>query len=197
MSALTGWRSILFYIVTFGYLVIDFGILRTKNPPEKGKISLDRWTTFFSYAVIAISFVLTLTCFSRKILRPGYGRRTEAILSIIGLGLGVAALFLRRAAKTAMGKFFTVRLTLFADHRLVSGGIYRRIRHPGYLGLILWCVAVPCLQAYPFGLVTFTLLPTAFFIFRGLMEEKAMSDRFGEEFARYKATSFRLIPFIW
>jgi protein-S-isoprenylcysteine O-methyltransferase Ste14 len=194
---MTGWRVIIFYVVTFGYLVVDFGVLRNKSSPEKGKISLDRWTAFFSYIVIAISFFLTLNCFSRKILLPGYGRRTEAALSIFGLGLGFAGLFLRRAAKMAMGKFFTVRITLFADHRLVTDGIYRRIRHPGYLGLILWCFAIPCLLAYPFGLVTFTFLPAAFFICRSLLEERIMSDRFGEEFTRYKASSYRLIPFLW
>lgn len=39
----------------------------------------------------------------------------------------------------------TVRIQRDRDHRVVDAGPYRHVRHPGYLGLILWVLASPFL----------------------------------------------------
>jgi protein-S-isoprenylcysteine O-methyltransferase len=193
---MTGWRQYLFYAVTFGYLFFDFYILRTKAAGGE-KVSRDKFTSIFSYLVIGVAFVLTFNFFGRGFLLPAYGAAIKIVLSLAGLVVAIVAMGFRYAAKKELGKYFTVKLNIFADHKLVTTGLYRRIRHPAYLGLLLWLLSVPLLLAYPFGLVTFFLPPALFFIVRIFIEERTLLEKFGAEYRQYQNSSYRLLPHIW
>jgi protein-S-isoprenylcysteine O-methyltransferase Ste14 len=79
--------------------------------------------------------------------------------------------------------------------RLVSDGLYSRIRHPQYLGLIL--VILACLIQWP---TVLTIILAPFMIARYLLlaqeEDRDLEARFGEEFRRYKERVPGLLPLI-
>ena len=83
------------------------------------------------------------------------------------------------------------------QHRLITQGVYRRIRHPMYSALVLYSTAhalvIPNWVAGPSNLVAFTIL----FALRVRAEEKMMADEFGGEYAAYAARTKRLVPGIW
>ena len=62
-------------------------------------------------------------------------------------GLAIAALLcgqaLRFAAMTALGGRWTTRILVLPQAPPVAGGIYRWVRHPNYLGVILEMAALP------------------------------------------------------
>jgi len=88
-------------------------------------------------------------------------------------------------------------LQLRQDHKLITSGIYRRIRHPMYTAFWLWAIAQACLLPNWFagfaGLVGFGFL----FFGRVEREEQMMLQTFGDDYREYMARTYRIIPFIF
>jgi protein-S-isoprenylcysteine O-methyltransferase Ste14 len=96
-----------------------------------------------------------------------------------------------------LGEFWSITLEVRERHRLVTEGIYRRIRHPMYLGLFLYslgqALVVPNWVAGPSYGLAFGLL----FALRIGAEERMMREEFPQEYDAYAARTKRLIPGIW
>ena len=82
-------------------------------------------------------------------------------------------------------------------HALVTGGVYRRVRHPMYSALLLYsagmALVLPNAVAGPAYLVAMALITAC----RLGPEERMMEEEFGEAYAIYRARSKRLVPGIW
>ncbi len=96
-----------------------------------------------------------------------------------------------------LGKFWSVTLQLKENHQLVTTGIYRRIRQPMYLSLLIFspgnALALPNYVAGPAFLVAMLVL----IAFRVGPEERMLLEEFGEEYEAYRERSHRLIPGLW
>ena len=107
------------------------------------------------------------------------------------LGIGLW-LFYRSHAD--LGTNWSITLEVHEQHRLITQGVYRRIRHPMYLALALYslgqALVIPNWVAGPSTLITFAIL----FALRVHAEERMMFERFGAEYAAYSARTSRLIP---
>jgi len=96
-----------------------------------------------------------------------------------------------------LGTYWSVTLEVRESHRLITQGVYHRVRHPMYAALFLYSIgqllAVPNWIAGPSYLVSFGIL----FAFRLHAEEQMMLDAFGGEYASYMAKTKRLVRGIW
>jgi protein-S-isoprenylcysteine O-methyltransferase Ste14 len=83
------------------------------------------------------------------------------------------------------------------QHRLITQGVYRRIRHPMYSALTLYSIGqalvIPNWVAGPSNLIAFAIL----FALRFRAEERMMVEEFGDEYAAYSARTKCLIPGVW
>jgi len=82
------------------------------------------------------------------------------------------------------------------EHKTISSGIYRYIRHPWYVGLIIWFYSIPLALGSLFTLIPATLL-SILLIIRIHMEEKALRKDLPGYIEYCNAVKYRLIPFIW
>ena len=121
-------------------------------------------------------------------------RLTPLVAGIACLAVGLW-LFYRSHAD--LGRFWSVTLEVRENHRLITQGVYRRVRHPMYAALLLYSIgqilAVPNWIAGPSYLVSFGIL----FAFRVRVEEQMMFDVFGDEYVAYTAKTKRLVPGLW
>jgi len=112
----------------------------------------------------------------------------------LGVLVAVAALVMFRLTHRALGRNWSVSLDVRENHRLITDGIYRRIRHPMYTAFWLWDVAqallLPNWVAGFAGLIGFGTL----FFGRIAKEEQMMVDTFGDEYRQYMARTGRLLP---
>ena len=69
---------------------------------------------------------------------------------------------------------------------LVTTGPYRWCRHPLYLSFILIILGLDLMFGSPAGILVTLLLALPSMIYRARLEEKALADRFGEEWEAYK-----------
>ena len=89
-----------------------------------------------------------------------------------------------------------VTLAVRREHVLVTGGVYRYVRHPMYTAFWLWALAhALTLQNWlvgPAGIIGFGTL----YLFRVAREEALMRDTFGTAWDAYAARTPRVVPFM-
>ena len=116
---------------------------------------------------------------------------------VAGVTCFVIGLWLFYRSHADLGPNWSITLEVREQHRLITQGVYRRIRHPMYLALVLYslghALVIPNWVAGPSNLIAFAVL----FAFRVRAEEKMMDDEFGDEYAAYTARTKRLIPGVW
>ena len=123
----------------------------------------------------------------------------------LGLALYVVGIVLRLAPVFVLGRRFSGLVAIQEGHELVTGGPYRVIRHPSYLGLLLglfgWILIfrsgpglVLSLLMIP-PLVSLLLIPPL--VARMNSEEALLESEFGERYADYRRRTWRLLPFVY
>lgn len=121
--------------------------------------------------------------------------------SVVQFGLGTLvfalSLWLFRRTHADLGRNWSVTLEIKDNHNLITGGVYRYVRHPMYSAFFLWALAqlilIPNWVAGPAGFVGFGIL----YAFRIGREEQMMLDTFGDEYRTYSARTARLVPGIY
>lgn len=105
------------------------------------------------------------------------------------------ALFLWAMASNA---FFAegVRIQEERGHAVATGGPYRWVRHPGYVGAILSIVATPLLLGSPWALIP-AVGAVALYVVRTYLEDRTLREELPgyEEYAQQ--TRHRLLPGVW
>ncbi len=71
------------------------------------------------------------------------------------------------------------------DH-LVTAGPYRWCRHPLHLSFMVIVLGIDLMFDSPLGVLATLFLALPSVIYRARLEEKALADRFGEEWEAYK-----------
>jgi methyltransferase len=92
---------------------------------------------------------------------------------------------LRYAAIYTLGDRWTVRVMTLPEATPVSKGIYRFIRHPNYLGVILEMGAVPLLHSAYLTAISFSIANALLLLWRIRTEEAALKEqnRYDQVFA--------------
>ncbi len=116
---------------------------------------------------------------------------------VAGIVCYVVGLWLFFRSHADLGTNWSISLDVREQHRLITHGVYRRIRHPMYTAFFLYAIGqllvLPNWVAGPSCLVPFAIL----FVCRVCAEERMMLEHFGDEYAVYMARSKRLVPGIW
>lgn len=121
-------------------------------------------------------------------LLPGGPLSRWAGVAIVALGLTI-----RIMAMSQLGARFSPLLAVQREHSLETTGLYRRIRHPGYLGSFL--AALGAVMAFGSGLGLVPLLIFgAMMVQRTRREEALLDARFGENWRAYRARSGAFLP---
>ena len=121
-------------------------------------------------------------------------RLVPFIAGIFCLALGLWLLYRSHAD---LGTNWSITLEVREKHQLVTQGIYRHMRHPMYLALLLYssgqALVLPNWVAGPSYLVAFAIL----FALRVGPEERMMVEEFGKDYEAYMGRTKRLVPGVW
>lgn len=118
----------------------------------------------------------------------------EIALDVLGPILSILSAWLGISAVRTLGKQWSYAARLVEDHRLVTEGPYRLVRHPIYTSLLGKLLATSCAFGHWLGLV----LAGGFFLagtmIRIRSEEKLLREAFGSEFDTYARRVPAFIP---
>ncbi len=129
--------------------------------------------------VTLLVVLIFLFFFLRFFLSPG---RDQNVSTYIGLFLLVPSIILFTIARIQLGASFQVSAEA---NKLVTTGIYKKVRHPIYLfGLLFLLGIILITQKFPFLIILVILI--VFQIKRVKNEEKVLTEKFGNEYLEYK-----------
>jgi protein-S-isoprenylcysteine O-methyltransferase Ste14 len=112
------------------------------------------------------------------------------IIAVAGYGLVVWA--------TGTNAYFsqTARIQSERGHKVVSGGPYHFVRHPGYIGVILFELASAIMLGSWWALVL-SGVSSLLFIVRTALEDRMLHDELPGYADYARQTRYRLFPGIW
>ncbi|MBV8687186.1 MAG: isoprenylcysteine carboxylmethyltransferase family protein [Alphaproteobacteria bacterium] len=115
--------------------------------------------------------------------------QAAAVAALMG---GAILLFL--AASRAMGANWSLAARMRADHQLVTGGVFARLRHPIYAGMALFLAA----EAVGLGHYRHLLVGVPLFVagtgLRVREEERLLRAQFGAAYEDYARRVKRFLP---
>jgi protein-S-isoprenylcysteine O-methyltransferase Ste14 len=129
-------------------------------------------------------------------VRPSLGRFSPAgllgTLAVILLMSGAIALF--ATSSRELGRNWSVVARMRSDHELIRTGPYARVRHPIYLGLLLFLLAFAIAYGHWLQLVVAMPLYLAGTTIRTRVEDGLLERKFGDAFRDYRRSTPALIP---
>lgn len=188
--------KVIFVLLAAGWYIIRFPHQRrSRRTPVVRSARGSREIALLSVSLTGLGilpFIYVATGFPRI---ADYSFR--AALAWMGLLVAIAALTMFRMTHKALGRNWSVSLDVRESHKLISDGIYRRVRHPMYTAFWLWAVAQALLLPNWFagcaGLVGFGIL----FFGRVAKEEELMLESFGDDYRGYASRTYRVIPWVY
>ena len=109
----------------------------------------------------------------------------------------LAGSIIRLVALRTLGKYFSIMVAIQQNHTLVKKGIYSLIRHPAYTGLFLFMLGMGLSLGNWLSLfIIFAASVTIVFV-RVPLEEKALIEKFGDEYRSYMKKTKRYIPYLF
>jgi protein-S-isoprenylcysteine O-methyltransferase Ste14 len=115
----------------------------------------------------------------------------------LGFAFIISGLIIRWISIVQLGNSFTVDVAIIQGANLETNGIYKRIRHPSYLGILLIVTGFSLTMNSLSSFLVFVIPVLISIIYRISIEENVLKEEFGETYSLYKAKTWKLIPLIF
>ncbi len=166
--------------------------LWSKRSRRRESFSTGAWHT--------LAFVVAFVLISAHHLTPGmllypvvpYLRPFYAI----GLFLTVAGLVFSVWARLYLGSNWSASVQVKEQHQLVRSGPYHFVRHPIYTGILAAFLGTALAQDQWRSVLAFVVL-VAGVIYKLRLEERFMTETFGETYRDYRRHVRALVPFVY
>ncbi|HUX95305.1 MAG TPA: isoprenylcysteine carboxylmethyltransferase family protein [Bacteroidales bacterium] len=174
--------------LSFAFGLSELLLLLLKHSKKSfSKKREDRGSMILLWLVITIGFFLGFFL----------AKHGKGFYQGFGLVMIIFGLIIRWIAIFQLGKSFTVDVVIKDAAELKTDGIYEKIRHPSYSGLLSVIVGFGLTFSSIYSFVVFVLPVFMAVIYRISVEEKVMINEFGDSYLKYKMRSKRIIPGIY
>jgi protein-S-isoprenylcysteine O-methyltransferase Ste14 len=185
----------LILIIAFStfYGLFELSMSRRRLGKREISVSGDKGSVWWLIISISVGYWLSFIMASTKIGRIYHWNTFFVIGSILAL----TGLIIRVTSIMTLKQQFTYTVTKIENHELIETGLYKKIRHPGYLGqLIIFLGISTCLSNWISILLM--IIPVLLgYLNRINVEEKFMVEQMGQKYIDYQKRTKRLIPLIY
>jgi protein-S-isoprenylcysteine O-methyltransferase Ste14 len=195
-----GWIFAIWFlsisIIAIIYLYCKDPALLKERFQKPGAANQKRWDKYFVILlnIVVLTWLVIMPLDAKRFM---WTTNFPFEVKIVGFILLIPAFFFILRSYTD-NAFISplVRIQEDRKQKVVSSGVYGFVRHPMYLGGILWILGTPMLLGSLYGLLVGFLL-TIMFIGRIFGEEKMLMNEL-EGYSEYmKKVKWRLFPFIF
>jgi protein-S-isoprenylcysteine O-methyltransferase Ste14 len=166
-----------------------FGALRVKPP----KVTEGPGDRLFHTALMGLAFVLLFahrldlgSLDLRFVPERTWLRASGILLTYLGAGIAIWARY-------SLGQYWSARVMLKVDHRLIRSGPYAYVRHPLYAGLLLAMVGTG-LVVGEWRAVIGVVLGVLELSRKAAKEEALLATEFSEDYSEYRKHAGFLTP---
>jgi protein-S-isoprenylcysteine O-methyltransferase Ste14 len=183
---ITTWFSLLFFLSEFVLMVVK----RSGKGGTKAKG--DRKSLILFWVTIPLSLTAGFFLANRQVwntLNNG--------IAIFGLAIFIAGIVIRWVSIIQLNKEFTVDVAIIKNHQLKTEGMYKYLRHPSYLGLLLICFGLAVAMNSIASFIVITIPVFLALNYRIKTEENILTKQFGIAYEDYRQKTYKIIPKIY
>ena len=120
----------------------------------------------------------------------------NVILQILAVLIAIASVWTAMSAVRELGKQWSLEARLTENHKLITSGVYRIVRHPIYTAMLGMLISTAIIFSFWFVLIAAVIV---FFIgtkIRTIAEEKLLREAFPGEYKEFSEKVPAFIPFV-
>ena len=182
-------------IIAVSYLYGFFEVFMNLRQRSKIKVthSSDKSSLWWLYGLITLGYALSFSIGATKIGRIYYWNTFFAI----GMALVVIGLMVRVHSILTLKQYFTYSVAKVENHKIIETGLYKFIRHPGYLGQLIIFIGISISISNWLSILLMVIPVAMGYIYRIKVEERFMIEQMGEKYLNYQKRTKSLIPMIY
>lgn len=182
-------------IIAVSYLYGFFEVFMNLKQGRKTKStnSSDKRSLWWLYGLITVGYTLSFSIGATKIGRIYYWNTFFAI----GMALFVIGLMIRIHSIQTLKQYFTYSVGKVENQKIIDTGLYKYIRHPGYLGQLIIFLGISISISNWLSIILMMTPVTLGYLNRIKIEERFMMEQMGENYLNYQNRTKRLIPKIY
>ena len=164
---------------------------------DRKVISRDRGTKWLLYLNFIVCIFISFYNVSKKAFDFIRMMKLPGFCIELGIGLMLLGIVIRVSAVLTLRKAFTLNVQVTSRQKLITLGLYQKIRHPAYTGNILSLVGVALALRNLLSVITVFCCCIICYQIRITVEETVLKNRFGDEYTSYQHNTYKLFPFIF
>ena len=177
-----------FVYLSFAYAFSEFALMLVKRSKDEGvKTRNDKGSLIFLWLMITGGFIAGFVL----------SGHTNHFWVGFGLPLILFGLIIRWIAILQLGSSFTVDVAVNNSSKLKTDGIYERIRHPSYSGMLLVVLGFASIMSSIYSFLVLVIPVFVAIVYRIKVEENLLRNEFGESYLKYSKDTKKLIPGIY
>jgi protein-S-isoprenylcysteine O-methyltransferase Ste14 len=182
-------------IIAVSYVYGFFELFMNFRQRSKNKVttSRDKGSLWLLFGLITVGYALSFSIGATKIGRV-YDWNT---FFAIGMALFVIGLVIRIHSILTLSQYFTYSVAKVENHKIITTGLYKFIRHPGYLGQLIIFIGISTSISNWLSILAMMIPVTLGYLYRIKVEEQFMTDQLGEDYKNYQARTKRIIPVLY
>jgi protein-S-isoprenylcysteine O-methyltransferase Ste14 len=154
------------------------------------------WDKFLLSAYGLIGFYVLPVIAGLDVGRFRWSSLSWAFLAPAGALFLIASILIHWAMIVNTHFETTIRIQTDRNHQVITKGPYRFIRHPGYLGAILWALLTPLIIGSAYALIP-AAIAALLLIIRTLLEDKTLRNELTGYSDYANTVKYRLLPGLW
>ena len=158
---------------------------------SKGRIVFeDVWSTVLIMvsSVCCFVFVIYISVNSISLLGPWF--------TYLGLLVFVSGMLFRFWAILVLGRYFSPIVGVYAEHRIITNGPYKYVRHPSYTGALIMLFGYAIILRSWIGAVVMLAVMLPVYLYRIRIEERALNRRFPGDYSAYTKNKKKIMPWL-
>jgi len=180
-------------VITFFALSNKPELIRERLKPGKG---MKRWDKIY-FIISTPAFILGILFACLDAGRLGWSSQLPVFVYVISILVYILGQGIFIWAKRANAFFSTVvRIQKERGHTVCQDGPYGFVRHPGYVGGILYSLSGPLVLGSLWALIP-TALGLVLIIIRTFLEDKTLQEELTGYVEYSQKVKYKLIPGIW
>jgi len=195
------WPAAWILSLLYGVLLLGYAVWGTLRAPDllRERSQVARNVKVWDKVIMAIYTVLLLATLVLAGLDVGRDQRSQMpaalqVLGLVGIVLAGGLIFWTILTNTYLGRM--VRIQENRGHQVVTGGPYRYVRHPMYVGIIL---LFPCMTLFlgSWWALVPAILIAMLMVIRTALEDRTLRAEL-PGYAEYaQQVRYRLLPGLW
>jgi protein-S-isoprenylcysteine O-methyltransferase Ste14 len=177
------------YLFLFSELIL---MLTKRSKHKYVKRRGDRGSLIVLWLTIAIGLTMGF-----NLAKFGVWSHTDYFLGFLGILVSFCGMIIRWTTIIQLKKAFTVDVAVNQVHQLKTDGLFKIVRHPSYLGLLMILSGFSLCMNTVISFIVVTLPVLLAIIYRIKVEENLLVETFGEEYIKYSGSTKKIIPFLY